>query len=93
MWKDFFLYHIYLLIKENKWKWQSLAATITLAIGVLSPVIGIGLNLIVWVIPSSHLRTSLYETSIGFYVITLPVLMLGFHCLDLLDQKSSILSL
>jgi hypothetical protein len=93
MWKDFFLYHIYLLIKENEWTWQSLVVTITLGIGVLSPVIGTGLNLIVWFIPSNHLRTLLYETSMAFYVITLPLVVLGSHCLDLLEQKSAVLSL
>jgi hypothetical protein len=92
MWKDFFLHQIYILIKENKWKWQSLLALIALAGGVLSPVIGTVLNLMVWFIPVSHLRTLLYETSMVFFAVTLPLLALGSHCLDLLEKKSSVIS-
>lgn len=91
MWKDFFLHEIYLLIKENKRKWQSLLALIALSGGILSPVIGAVLNLIVWFITVSHLRTLLNETSMVFYVLALPLLALGSHCLDLLEKKSSIL--
>lgn len=89
--RDFFLHQIYLLIKKNKWKWQSLTALITLCAGLLSPVVGAALNLTVWFVSASHFRTLLYETSMVFYVLALPLLALGAHCLDLLEKKSSIL--
>jgi hypothetical protein len=49
------------------------------------------LNLTVWLISMSHLRTLLHEISTVFYVATLPFLLLGSHFLDLLEKRLSVL--
>ena len=64
---------------------------IMLSGGLLSLITGVILNLTVWLISMSHLRTLLHEISTVFYVVTLPFLLLGSHFLDLLEKRLSVL--
>lgn len=80
----------YLLIKENKRSWQSALAVLAFVGGFLSPFVGAFLNLIDWfTAEAAEIQHSfLYKTSMVFYALTLPLLLLGSHCLDLLEKKS-----
>lgn len=79
---------IYLLIKNHKWKWQSVGAFAALGGGIFSPLIGLLLDAVVWLAPAVRLRLPLSKISIAFYVLTFPLLALGSHCADLLEDKS-----
>ena len=89
-WEEIYL-RIYFLIKKNNWQWLSIATIATLSGGLLSPVVGILLDFIIWFVGLGQLKTYLYEGSIIFYVLTLPLLFLASHFLDLLEKKSSII--
>jgi hypothetical protein len=79
---------VYLLIKKNKWRWQSVGAGMTLSGGFLSPVIGAVLNLLVSYTRLGYERPILFKVSTAFYVIAIPLLLLGAHFLDMLEQKT-----
>jgi hypothetical protein len=79
---------VYLLIKKYKWRWQSIGAAITLGGGLLAPIVGTGLNLLASCTRLGYERPILFKASTVCYVITIPLLMLGAHFLDLLEQKA-----
>ena len=87
--EEFYL-RAYLLIKENKRRWQSSVAVLALGSGFLSPFIGVFLDLVDWLTATSIHHSFLYKTSLAFYALTLPLLALGSHCLDLLEKKSAL---
>jgi hypothetical protein len=77
-----------ILIKKHEWEWQSVGAIAAFGGGLLSPMIGILLDLIASVTRTNFLRLPLSKISIVFYVLTFPLLALGSHCLDLLEKNS-----
>ena len=77
---------VYRLIKNNRWRWQAVGASLSLSGGILSPLAGIALNLLVSYTRLSSERPFLYKLSIIFYIVSVPLLMLGAHFLDLLDH-------
>lgn len=60
--------------------------------GVLSPVLGTLLILVAWFFHSERVVSSLHGLSIGSFVLTIPFLTFGAHCLDLLERKTARLS-
>lgn len=83
---------VYRLIKEHKWKWQSVGAFAALCGGFSAPFIAVLLDIISWFTQADSLKIATTKTSMGLYVITLPLLFFGSHCLDLLEKKSSMTS-
>ncbi|MBA3514865.1 MAG: hypothetical protein H0T77_10860 [Pyrinomonadaceae bacterium] len=81
------------LIEINPWAWQSIGAVSGLIGGVLSPVIGTLLIAVTWFIHSERIVFSLNGLSIISFVLTIPLLTFGAHCLDLLERKAARLSL
>ncbi len=80
------------LIKTNKWTWQSVGAVFGLGGGILSIIVAILLPIIAsWLTPND-LVSFLKGISFVFLILFLPLLILGAHCLDLLEKKSSALS-
>ena len=79
---------VFLLIKKYKWRWQSVGAGVALGGGLLSPIIGVILNLLVSYTRLGYERQVLSKVSTVCYVITVPLLLLGAHFLDLLEQKT-----
>ncbi len=84
---------IHRLIKLNPWAWQSIGAVSGLVGGVLSPVLGTLLIAVTWFIDSERIVSSLNGLSIASFVLTIPLLTFGAHCLDLLERKTAHLSL
>jgi hypothetical protein len=78
---------VYLLFKKNRWCWQSIGAGMALGGGLLSPITGAVLNLLVSYTRLGYERPALSQVSTACYVITIPLLLLGAHFLDLLEQK------
>ena len=84
---------IHHLIETNPWAWQSICAVAGLVGGVLSPVLGTLLIAVTWLIHSERIISSLNGLSIVSFVLTIPLLTFGAHCLDLLERKDDRLSL
>lgn len=84
---------MHLLIEINPWAWQSIGAVSGLVGGILSPVLGTLLTAVTWFIHSEGLVSSLNTLSIISFVLTIPLLAIGAHCLDLLERKTARLSL
>jgi hypothetical protein len=81
------------LIEINPWAWQSIGAVSGLMGGVLSPVLGTLLIAVTWFIHSQRIVSSLNGLSIISFVLTIPLLAFGAHCLDLLERKTANLSM
>jgi hypothetical protein len=86
VWEELYL-PIYLLIKKYKWGWQTIGAIVSLVSGILSPLIGAILDLIVSYTSFNYGKAILYKICILLYIVTIPLLMLGSHFLDLLEKK------
>ena len=77
---------VYRLIKKNRWRWPAVAASLSLGLGILSPLAGVVLNLLVSYTRLGSEKPFLHKLSIIFYVVSVPLLMIGAHFLDLLDH-------
>lgn len=80
------------LIRINPWAWQSIGAVSGLVGGVLTPVIGTLIIAVTWFIHSERVVSYLDGLSIGSFVLTIPLLAFGAHCLDLLERRTAELS-
>ena len=74
-------------LNEHGWTWKSTGACVGLFGGVIAPLIGVCLTALAWFIGDWH----------GFHIgrdgavllfLTIPLLILGAHCLDLLDNEN-----
>jgi hypothetical protein len=87
-----FLYRrMYLLIRKNWGAWQSTSATLGLLGGILSIILGMLLWLAVRFISPGEFRFALNVLSNVFFVVSLPLLLLGASSLDLLERKPPLL--
>ena len=80
------------LVRKSPWTWQSIGAVSGLVGGILSPVFGTFLIAVMWFIGSQDENSVLNVLSIVSFVLTLPLLAAGAHCLDLLERKTAYLS-
>ena len=77
---------IYLLVSREGGGWQSMAAIVGLAGGLLSVPLAILLWLLKFIAPI-HLASTLNEVSTILFVLTIPLLALAACSLDLLENK------
>jgi hypothetical protein len=82
---------IYLLIRKNRWTRQSIGASVGLAGGLLSIILGALLWPIVPLLAPGSFRSILNVVEIVFFALSLPLLSLGAYCLDLLEMRVPIL--
>ncbi len=80
------------LIKKNPWAWQSICAVLGLAGGVIAPILGATADVVTWFVHAQPVNSYLRVSSIVLCALTLPLLILGALCLDLLESKTSKLS-
>ena len=76
-------------IKEllhGRWGWRSRGAVFGLCGGFSAPIIGGIVTVISWFTDPAWHGISLHQAGTSFFVVTLPLLILGAHCLDLLDK-------
>ena len=83
------LQEIEVLIRENPWAWQSVGALTGLGGGVLAPFAGALSDIITRFGVSEKVNFRLTVLSIVSCAMTLPLLALGGHCLDLLEVKTA----
>lgn len=76
------------LVKKNPWAWQSVCAVVGLAGGVIAPMLGAMADVITWFVNSKSVNSYLHVLSIVLCALTLPLIILGAFCLDLLEAKS-----
>lgn len=76
-----------LLVKESPRSWPSVATIFGLAGGILAPAFGTLLTVVNWF--TSQPRASLYlsRLSTTLFFLTIPLLALGAHCLDILEER------
>ena len=84
---------MYLLVIKNRWTWQSLGATFGITAGMLSLLLALLLWAIVRFLTAGVSISALHTFEIVFFVLPLPLLALGVHCLDLLEREPPILPL
>jgi hypothetical protein len=77
------------LIRESTRTWSSAGAVFGLAGGVSAPALGALLTVVNWF--TSQQRASLYlsRLSTTLFILTIPLLALGAHCLDLLETRAA----
>ena len=80
---------IYLLISRQPWTWQSVGATCGLAGGMLSMLSGLLLWMSTRFLAARGVGSSTQLWEILFFVLPIPLMALGAHCLDLLEKRSS----
>ena len=80
------------LIKKNPWAWQSVCAVIGLAGSILAPILGAISDVTAWFFDSGAVNWDLKILSIVLCALTLPLLILGAFCLDLLEAMTADLS-
>jgi hypothetical protein len=74
-------------VRLREWTWKTGGAVVGLAAGLISPVIGAVLTIITWLTGPHWHRLNLQLHSTIFFVIALPLLLLGAHCLDLIEAQ------
>jgi hypothetical protein len=84
---------IYLLVIKNRWTWQSVGATFGISGAMLSILLGLLLWAIVRFLVAGGSAPVLHALEIVFFVLPLPLLALGVHCLDLLEKEPPALPL
>ena len=83
---DLLYRRIYLLVSKDVWGWPSIGAVCGLAGGLLSVILGGLLWVVVRLLATGVFGALLNRVELVFFVLTLPLLALGAHCLDLLEQ-------
>jgi hypothetical protein len=74
-------------LRAHGWTFKSGAAVCGLCGGVIAPVVGAILTALAWITgPEWHGHLLQRDATILLF-LTIPLLILGAHCLDLLDER------
>ena len=71
---------------SGTWNWKNGAAAFGLAAGFIAPILGSIVTVISWFRDPVWHHVALHQAGTTLFVLTLPLLILGAHCLDLLDK-------
>jgi len=74
-------------LTQGPWNWKSGAAAFGLSAGFIAPICGSILTAISWFRDPVWHHVYLHQAGTSLFVVTLPLLILGAHCLDLLDKE------
>lgn len=72
---------------RGRWTWKSSGAVFGLLAGLLAPIIGSMLAVVCWFRDPVWHSLYLHHVATTLFVLTIPLLVLGAHCLDLLDEE------
>ena len=81
---------MYLLVSKNQRTWQTVGATLGLAGGMLSMFTGLLLWMLNRFYAAAGEYSSVHVLEMLFFVLTVPLMVSGAHCLDILEQRSTI---
>ena len=73
----------------NPSPWKVLGTVFGLGGGLMAPIIGCVLTIVSWVADPSWHGLSLHVAATSLFVLTFPLLLLGAHCLDLLEKEKA----
>ena len=71
---------------SGTWNWKNGTAAFGLGAGFIAPIIGSIVTVISWFKDPVWHHVALHQAGTTLFVLTLPLLVLGAHCLDLLDK-------
>ena len=75
-------------MRVHGWTWRSGGAVCGLCCGIISPVIGLVLTAIAWFTGPVWHGLPLHRGGTVLLFLTIPFLILGAHCLDLVDKQA-----
>jgi hypothetical protein len=81
------LKELYLWSRRGGWTWQTIGAVVGLAGGPIAAIIGTALSAGAWMLSGEANGLSLHNVSSTLLLSTIPLLILGAHCLDLLEKR------
>ena len=74
-------------LNEHGWTWKSTGACVGLFGGVIAPLFGVALTVLAWIVGDWHGFHISRDGTVLFF-LTIPLLIFGAHCLDLLDNEN-----
>ena len=72
---------------HGSWNWKSSGAVIGLCGGLTAPIFGAVVTLVSWFIDPVWHGMFLHQAATSLFFLAIPLLVLGAHCLDLLDNE------
>jgi hypothetical protein len=75
-------------MRVHGWNWTSGGATCGLCLGIICPLLGSILTAIAWFTGPEWHGLPLYRGGTVLLFLTIPFLIFGGHCLDLMDQQA-----
>jgi hypothetical protein len=75
-------------ILVSRWTWRTGGAVCGLCFGIISPVIGSILTAIAWFTGPQWHGLLLQRDGTALLLLTIPLLILGAHCLDLMEKQN-----
>lgn len=73
----------------HRWTWMSWGAICGLCLGIISPIIGSILTILAWFTDPEWHGLYLHSAGTLLFVLTIPFLAFGAHCLDLSDRQGA----
>lgn len=74
-------------MRVHGWNWRSGGAACGLGFGIICPLVGSVLTAIAWFTGSNWHGFAVQRYGTVLLFLTIPFLILGGHCLDLMDKK------
>lgn len=72
---------------RGTWTWKNLVAVLGLFGGLVAPILGSLMTVLSWFSTRLWHGLSFRTAGTSFFVMAIPLLLLGAHCLDLLDKE------
>jgi hypothetical protein len=76
-------------VRVHGWTWRARGVVFGLCCGIISPLIGSVLTAAAWFTGPKWHGLFLQRDGTLLLFLTIPLLILGAHCLDLLEQKNN----
>jgi hypothetical protein len=76
-------------LRPRGWTWKTGGAGFGLSCGIISPLIGSVLTAIAWFTGPEWHGLTLHRGGTVLLFLTIPLLIFGAHCLDLIDKQNN----
>jgi hypothetical protein len=74
-------------ITAHGWTWKGVGALVGMGGGLVSPLAGSAFTVTGWLTRHMWHGVAVNRIGTGLFVVTLPLLIFGAHCLDLIDNE------
>jgi hypothetical protein len=74
---------------KSSWTWHAAVAAAGFAGGFLSAAVGAALTVASWLVGSEGAGAGLQRVATVLFFLTIPLLILGAHCLDLAEERAA----